>query len=592
MKNKLWALVTVFAVLALLLAACSIEQAIPAAESGSQESAAEEQKEVPAEEPAEEETAVEGTSINITIPVDPASFNGALADDFSKMVMEMSLLGLADIDPFGNVFPELATELPTLENGGVIFDEENWTMDVTWTLRDDVFWSDGEPITVDDVIFTWDAITDPEGGVWVPAYDYTDSIEKIDDKTFVIHYNTVFPSYLIHFGGEDIVVWPEHYCDASQGFVAWDCAYQPLSSGPYILDEWVSGDHLTFSPNPGYYEEGKPYIDQVNYQIVPEQPVRKIMMQEGDVDLDTWPTEATAKELEEADNVSVSYSPSTRWAMRMFLNQAAKGSIDSETDPHPILSDVRIRQAMRKGIDVDTIVDTIFLGFSEPIATELFREPYICDIPRTEYDPEGAAALLEEAGWIDEDGDGVRECHGCENAEEGYPMSMEFVIYAEYGEELELAQQLIAEQLGDLGMALELSKVEGPLLWADYESGGLEQNGQFEVNMWDDGYFGIDPTDFLWTYYYTDAQEPDYGWNITRWSNEEFDALLDEAYTLDEEYRTELFCQMAEILDEEVPQIILWTAFDATAHSNRLQGVQATVNDMVTWNVADWKVVE
>jgi len=67
---------------------------------------------------------------------------------------------------------------------------------------------------------------------------------------------------------------------------------------------------------------------------------------------------------------------------------------------------------------------------------------------------------------------------------------------------------------------------------------------------------------------------------------------IDEAYTLDEEYRKELFCQMAEILDAELPQIILWTEIDADGYSTRLEGVQATINDLVTWNVADWKIVE
>jgi peptide/nickel transport system substrate-binding protein len=224
--------------------------------------------------------------------------------------------------------------------------------------------------------------------------------------------------------------------------------------------------------------------------------------------------------------------------------------------------------------------------------TELFRPPYVCDIPRPEYSPDGAGDLLTEAGWTDEDGDGIRECHGCETAEEGYVMSMENMIYAEYGEELELAQQLVAEMLGEIGIDLQLSIVEGPVLWADYESGGIEQNGDFDLNMWDDGYPGLDPTDHLWAYYYSAAAEPDYGWNVGRWYNADFDALLDEAYVLDEEYRQELFCQMADILEEELPQILLWSEVDADAYATRLEGVQATVNDIMTWNVADWKVNE
>jgi peptide/nickel transport system substrate-binding protein len=350
---------------------------------------------------------------------------------------------------------------------------------------------------------------------------------------------------------------------------------------------------MTFVRNPSYYEEGKPSIDKVIVRIVPDASVRKTMLVEGDADVYMWVTEPIIDDLKDEPNVKVSISPVSRWVMRIFFNLAARGAIDPSTNPHPILSDVRVRQAIRMAIDVDTISDEIWLGYSTPVWTDMFRTPYdVCDIPRPAYDPEGAKALLTEAGWTDEDGDGVRECHGCLNAEEGYPMKMEFMTYAEYGEPLELTQQLIAEMLGEIGIDLQLTIFEGSVLWADYASGGIEQIGDFDMNIWDDGYAGVDPTDFLWELYYSTAGEPDIGWNVGRWSNEEFDALLDEAYTLDEARRTELFCQMAEILDEELPEVLLFTTINADAHSTRINGIQASASDIVTWNVADWTLVE
>ena len=548
--------------------------------------------EAPVEEPAPE---AEETTAVIVIPQDPLGFNGLVADTgYEATIGELVLLAVSEIDPDGNIYPELAVEIPTIENGGVIFDEENWTMDVTWTLRDDVYWADGEQLTVDDLIFTWDAITDPEMGIWVDGVDYTDSVEKIDDFTFVVHYNTVYTSYKTQFGGENFNIYPEHYCDASQGFTAWDCNREPLSSGPFILEEWVTGDHLSFSRNPNYFEEGKPYIDNIIVQIVPEQAVRKTMMMEGDADLNMWLSEAEAFELQSAEGVTVSFSPSQRWVFRLIPNLAARGTIDSVETPHPVLSDVRVRQAIRHAIDVDTIINSVFLGLPDPVWTEFFRPPYnVCDIPRPEYDVEAAKSLLEEAGWSDSDGDGVRECNGCETAEAGYPMAIELITYGEYGEELELAHQLVGEMLQEIGFDIQLSIVEGAVLWADYESGGLEQTGDFDLNLYDDGYPGIDPTDNqLWYYYHTDAAEPDYGWNVGRWSNEDFDAWLDEAYTLDEDYRKEVFCEIAQILDDELPQILLWSAIGADAFSARLEGGQSTNNDLPTWNVASWKITE
>jgi peptide/nickel transport system substrate-binding protein len=533
------------------------------------------------------------TSIVIVIPEDPPSFNGLVTDiGYEQMAMKLVLLGMVGIDADGNYYPVLAAELPTLENGAVVVDEEAWTMDVTWKMRDDVQWADGEPITADDVIFTWDKMSDPDGGIWFPGLDYTDSVEKVDDLTFVVHYNTVYPGYLTQFGGEQVVIWPEHYCGAEQDFVSMDCNRKPLSSGPYLLEEWAEGDHLTFVRNPSYFQAGKPAIDKILVKIVPEPPVRKTMLLEGDADLDFWLDEISMEDVKDEPGVVLSFSPYPRWVMRLVPNQAAKGSTDAVANPHPFLSDKRVRHAIRMAIDVDTLVNDIFYGYGEPIWTEFYRPPYQCDIPRPEYNPEKAKALLEEAGWTDADGDGIRECHGCPNADEGAPMSAGFVIYSDYGESLELAQQLVAEDLRDIGIDLDLSMVEGGVLWADYGSGGVEQTGNYELNMWDDGYAGVDPTDFIWSFYHSGASEPDMGWNVVRWANAEADALIDEAYTLDEEYRQEVFCQLAAILEDELPWILLFSTTENAAHAARLTGVQPSVNDIVTWNAADWKVEE
>ena len=103
--------------------------------------------------------------------------------------------------------------------------------------------------------------------------------------------------------------------------------------------------------------------------------------------------------------------------------------------------------------------------------------------------------------------------------------------------------------LKDVGIQADLSQVQGSVIWADSSSGGLEQTGNFEVDLYDDGYVGEDPTDFMCQYYYSASAEPDNGWNIGRWIDPDFDALVDSAYTLNEADRRTAFCQMATILD-------------------------------------------
>jgi ABC-type transport system substrate-binding protein len=167
-------------------------------------------------------------------------------------------------------------------------------------------------------------------------------------------------------------------------------------------------------------------------------------------------------------------------------------------------------------------------------------------------------------------------------------MEMDFITYSEYGEPLELTQQFIAEQLGKLGIKLNLKIVEGSILWAAAADGGIEQNGNFDMDIWDDGYAGVDPTDFLYTYYSAESAVPDMGYNFMRFTNDDFETLLGGIYTLDEAQRKEDFCKMAAILEEELPIIPLFTAVNADAHSTRLQNVQSSTNDLVTWNSADW----
>ena len=529
-------------------------------------------------------------SITIVIPEDPPSFNPMVADTgYDALVLELVLLGLTDIDPYGIIFPELATELPTINNKGVVVDEDAGTMSVTWKMREDAQWQDGKPVTADDVIFTWEAIANPDTGSWIPGSDYIDSVEKIDQYSFTVNYNTIYPGYLTQFGGEQVAIWPAHFCDATQGFVSWDCGRKPLSNGPFILEEWVEGDHMTFKKNENFYQAGNPDVEQVIVQIVPDDAVRKTMMLQGDADIDMWINVNTANDLKGSEKAGVSFSPTDRWVMRMFMNEAAKGTTDAASSPHPILSDVKIRKAIRMAVDVDTINTEVFHGIANPTWTEFFRPPYQCEVARPTFDPEAAKAMLEESGWTDSDGDGIRECNGCSTgAPDGYKMEMEFITYAEYGEPLELTQQLIAEMLGNIGIKMNINVVEGSVLWDLAENGGIEQSGNFDIDLWDDGYAGVDPTDYVWETYSEEAIEPGAGWNFFRWDNPVVDALIDETYTLDEQTRKDTFCAIGDFINEEVPVIHLFTVPNADAYSTRIEGVQSSVNDLVTWNIADW----
>jgi peptide/nickel transport system substrate-binding protein len=546
-------------------------------------------------QPTETQPATAGpeSTITIVIPEDPPSFNPIISDTgYDALVKNLALLGLTEVDPDGKVYPVLAAELPTEANGGVKMNPDAGTMDVTWKLRSDVTWADGQPVTADDMVFTYEALIKPDTGAWVEGIDSVQGLDKIDDHSFVIHFNAIYPGYLTLFGGVKGVIWPKHYCKAEEGFSAWECARQPLSDGPYMLKEWVTGDHLIFVRNPKYFKAGMPQIDKVIVRIVPDLAVRETMLRQGDADVIMWANEQILNNFASEPKVKVSISPSSRFVMRLFLNLAAKGTTDPVASPNPFFADVRVRQAIRKAIDVDTILKSVWQGYGTPVWSEFFRPPYVCDIPRPKFDLAGAQTLLEQAGWADKDGDGIRECHGCQNAKEGEVFKFDLNIYSEYGEPLDLTQQLMGEMLAKAGIKANLTSVQGSVMWADSASGGIEQLGDFNIDLYDDGYKGLDPTPFLHQYYSSATMLPDQGWNVGRWKNDQFDTLLAETYTLDETRRQDAFCQMAKILDDELPQILLFSTVNADAYSSRLAGVNANINDVVTWNVASWELVK
>ncbi len=525
----------------------------------------------------------------IAIPDEPPSFNAAIvATGYDTLVMHLVLLRMVRTDPEGNIQPQLAANLPTVENGGVSVDEAANTMTVTWELRKGVAWADGKPVTADDVIFTYNAITKPEMQASLPGFDLIENVEKVDEAHVKVHYSSIYPSYLTQFGNEWTAIWPAHYCDITQGFPQWDCARKPLSNGPFILDSWQSGDRLSFRRNPTYYEPGKPAIDRLIVRIVPDAAVRATMLEKGDADVLPWINETTADELKSSRAGVVSVAKQDRYVMHLWFNHASRGETDPVAHPHPVLSDVRVRRAIRMAIDVGPIVRDVYRGYSTPVWTEFFRMPEACGIPQPKFDATAAVGLLEEAGWKDTDGDGVRECRGCQTARDGDPMSLELIAYSEAGEALQLAQQLIAEDLKKVGIEVKLSSIEGAVLWATTADGGIEPSGKWDMTLWDTGYTGQDPTDFLRDRYSAAAAVPDKGTNYGRFINSRFDELLDEAVTLDAKKQMAAFCEMARILEDNVPNAPLYSTFNADAHSNRLQGPASNINDLITWNVADW----
>ncbi|MBW7885940.1 MAG: peptide ABC transporter substrate-binding protein, partial [Caldilineaceae bacterium] len=386
----------------------------------------------------------------VIIPEEPASLNQYHAvAAIVRQVADAVSAPLAVPNENGEFVPVLAAELPTVENGGVSEDY----LTVTWKLRPDLKWSDGEPLTSDDIKFTWEAVSHPESGnVLSLGFDKIASIETPDDLTAVITFNQVNQAYLQQFM---FGLLPRHATGDPADMLTWEWNRNPVSAGPYMVREWNSGDSIVMERNPNYYLEGQPYIDQVIFKVVPDPGAQLAMMAQGEAQVQLWPGET--KEVYDAQmngQAAIQEIPG-QWNMALYFNLSRPFDDDPGSEPpHPVLGDLRVRQAIAHALDYDLIVNEVNPGVI-PIASPFAYGWYKCDMERKyPYDPERAKALLEDAGWV-EGSDGIRVAQGAMYAEDGTRMKVQLNGYTNFQPLVKL-EESIAEMLKVVGIEVTI----------------------------------------------------------------------------------------------------------------------------------------
>ncbi len=280
---------------------------------------------------------------------------------------------------------DLATDYSVSEDG------LTWTV----TIRDDVSFTDGEPLTAEDVAFTYNTVKEASS---VNDFTMLDSAEAADDTTVVFHMTRPFSIWPYTMAIVGIV--PEHaYDSASYGS-------NPIGSGRYILKQWDRGQQVILEANPDYYGEA-PEMQQVTILFM-EEDAAFLAAQAGQVDVAY--TSATY-----SDQTVEGYSLASYASVdnRGFNLPAVSYGADSEgrTVGNDFTSDVLVRRAINIGIDRQEMIDNVLNGYGSPAYSVCDGLPWYNEASRAEYDPEGAADLLDEAGWVMGE-DGIREKDG------------------------------------------------------------------------------------------------------------------------------------------------------------------------------------
>jgi peptide/nickel transport system substrate-binding protein len=465
-------------------------------------------------------------------------------------------------------YPVLVKELPSSENGGISADGKTITMH----LRDDIVWSDGKPITSADFKFTYDMYINPVNTVSTTyPYDQLAGIETPDAQTVVMKFDEPFAPWLSFWKSllPEHVLGPVFEQDGTLDNAAWNKA-PTVSAGPYVFKEWQSGSFVRFVRNNKYWGE-KAKLDEIFVRIVPDDASQVAALKAGDGDLGIFIAYPDIPPLEEAGVtiVSVASGYSEGW----FFDLGDKG--------HPALKDVRVRQAIAHALDLEKVSRDLLLGKTQPGASLWDKMPYVDpSLKPYTYDPALANKLLDEAGWIDSNGDGTRDKDGVEL----------ILRYGTTTKEVRQSFQAIAQQeLAQVGIGTELFNYDSDIFFATYGDNGPTYNGDLDIYEWSDVPTAFpDPDIAYWLCSEIPSDENPQGLNAEYICDPELVGLFQLQTTqVDFNARVATFHQITKIMYDKVYWLSIWLDPDIWAVGSRLTNVKLS-GSTPFYNIAEW----
>lgn len=467
------------------------------------------------------------------------------------------------IDANGEIVPNLATEVPTLENGGISEDGLNWRV----MLRDDVTWHDGEPFTAEDVKFTLDLIVNPDFRAWrTTGHDLVRDIEVVSPTEITWRMEEAFAPYL-SFLTETFIV-PEHILASAEDPNEAPFNREPVGTGAFRWGQRTAGDNLLLVANTDYHGEG-PYIEELIFRYIPDMTVLFTQFQSGSIDLVgrsyiTQDNYEAAKTLPDRQ-VDLVPAPSVE---SIYLNLE-----------RPQFQDPAVRQALYHALDRSAIIDVLYYGL--PTATETFMPPqsiyYHDDLPQQEFNLDRAREILDEAGWMP-GADGVREKDG---------VRLEFNNSTTTGTHLrEQTQQFVQQTFAEIGVRMNIENMPAAVMWGDF----------WVLSQFDSAMVGItyliaaDPDVTNRLHSDAIAAQGGNGSNTGQYSNPDVDALLDRgARTFDPEERLAIYREVQEIVRSDLPFLPLFSYTQVYGRKAGLEGFVPNTNTRSeTWNAASW----
>ena len=507
----------------------------------------------------------------------------------------MVLEPLAGLSPEGVLIPKLVTEIPTVENGGVSADMTS----ITWKLIPGLLWSDGTPVTAADAVFTWQYCTHPEGGCsQATKYEGVANVEAVDDSTIKVTFDGPKANPYTAFVSALSPLLQKAQFEACIGAAAPTCTdanNMPIGTGAFKVVGFTVNDTVSMEANPNYRDPAKPAFATAMIKGGGDaESSARAVMETGEFDY-AWntqipPDSQAAMAAAGKGQFVVAFGTLVERIEMNTTDPSAdlpEGERSTAKHPHPILSDIKVRTALSMAIDRSILVEVGYGAGGKPTCNVIpGPEGWASDNTAClTQDLEGAKALLEEAGWTDTDGDGVRDKDG---------KKLKLLYQTTVNPIRQDFQALVKDWWTEIGVEVELKSVDpGVFFGGDPGSPDTFQKFYADVEMYANNSESPDPESYLGQYQCKNAPTPETQWqgeNINRFCTPEYDALYATlGTTTDLAARQDIAKKLNDMVTKDsmivVPLVHRGTL---SAHSNALGGVQINAWDSEMWNAADW----
>ena len=482
---------------------------------------------------------------------EPSNLIPPLASDAASHTIAAQIyVSLLKYDKDINLVPYAAESYEVL-NGGTL---------LRFKVREDIRWFDGEPLTAEDVEFTYRLMIDPKTPTaYAGNFKLVKSFRLTGKYSFEVEYDKPFAKALVTWATD---ILPRHSLEG-EDLLNTEFSRQPMGAGPYKLKEWTAASQIVLEANPDYFL-GRPYMDRVIYRMIPDMATQFLELKAGNLD---------SMGLDPLQYLYQTDGPGWDGSFNKFEFLSFGYTFLGFNFKHSFFQDVRVRQAIDYAIDRREIVKGVLYGLGEAAngpykpGTWQYNEA----VKPRPYDPEKAKRLLAGAGWTDTDGDGWLDKNG---------RPFFFSIITNQGNTQRIKTGVILQQrLKDVGIKAELRTVE----WAAFLKEFVDK-GRFDAIIL--GWNILQDPDIYNVWH--SSMAVDGGLNFIRYINPELDELLTRGrHLVRQEERKPIYDRVQEILHEDVPYCFLYEPMSLPIVQARVQNIKAAPAG-ISYNSERW----